>query len=304
MEKMQVSQHMGQVFKRTLRYIERMTGAEVAEFDWQDVNHRDALARELYHDTKVVIEECIPLMRDLVQPSPGGLLALAWLSRVEQISGDMLQSFACGLIPGEPVEGALQDKDAAEVFERLTQGMHLTYNARVIIAIHLLSTVFIDAPSRVAALEKVMVLPSFGVRERKLIYAWAMGLEITPDVCDNGSIELPDPPVALARVAVCAMVDLGWSGNDVVRHIITSLSDLDARYVLHGVLDLIERDTDLQATIRRQAFEVCLQQTDASLRRRVYRLAARTESKEFLQLAIKDPDYNVRRWALGLLKDK
>ena len=302
MEAVQYSHHLAQLFKRALRRLEHIEGKELSDFDWQDVNHRDILARELYHDGKISVEECAPLMRDLVQPSPGGLLAVAYLSRLGQVGGDALKGFACGLVDGEPVPDALDAKDAVEVFDSFTQGMQLTKNARMLIAVYLLSSIYFSAAGRLEALERVAVLPCFPMDERRIIFPWAFGLEKDKEI--STEVRVPEAPVALGRAAASYMVDVGFSAADVIRHITTYANDwADNRYVLNGALDLVERNgNELQQAIRRQAFEVCLQHPDASLRRRMYRLAARTESREFLQQAIKDPDSNVRHWALGMLK--
>ena len=305
MEEMQASQHLGQIFKRTLRIIARKEGKTVNEFDWQDSKHRDVLARELYHDARISVEECAPLMRELVQPSPGGLLALAWLCQLGQINPDVLLSFSCGLINGEPVPDALEEKDAVEVFERMTQGVQTGSWARCIISFYLLSTVYISAKGRKECLLRIMTLPAFKHDERRLIFAWAMGLPVEEDYTSNSEMAIPSVPPALARVAVTCMVDLGLAATEIVRHIITRINDdwEDKRYVLNGMLDLIDRDTpDLQASVRRQAFDVCLASDDPALRRRAYRIAARTESKDFLKRATKDSDASVRTWAISMLK--
>lgn len=303
MEELQISQHMDQLIRRTVRAISRNVGHAVESFDWKDVNHRDMLAREIYHDCSASPDECLPIMRELVQPSPGGMLALAWLSRIGQINGDALLSYVCGLIGGEPIPEALDVKDALEVFERLTQIQPMSSQVRRAVSFYLLSTAYVSAKARVACLERVMTLSAFIAEDRKIIYAWAMGLDVGLELSD---VPVPSVPLALARQAVASMVDLGWQSTDVIRHVISNIADWeDRRFVLNGVLDLIDSECpDLQASVRKQAFEVCLEHEDAALRRRVYRLATRTEPKEFLLRATKDPDASVRRWAIGMIKSR
>ena len=304
---MQMSQHLGQIFKRTLRIIERRQGKNVNEFDWQDASHRDVLARELYHDARISIEECAPLMRELVQPSPGGLLALAWLCRLGQINPDVLMSFSLGLICGEPFPEALDEKDAVDVFERMTQGVQLPAGVRCVISFYLLATSFISAKGRKECLARVMTLPAFMHSEREVIVQWAMGFE--PNMANVGvsaaDVSLPLVPMALSRLAVGYLVDLGYPATDCIRHIIKNIDGWeDKRYVLNGMLDLLDRSTqDIQSSTRRQAFDVCLTSDDPALRRRVYRIAARTESKDFLKQATKDSDASVRTWAVSMLKN-
>ena len=303
---MQVSQHLGQIIKRTERIVAHKTGKPVNDFDWQDATYRDVLARELYHDTKISLEECASLMRELVQPSPGGLLALSWLCRVGQINPDLLLSFSNGLLCGEPFPEALEEKDAVEVFECMTQGVQLSAGVRCIISCYLLATVFISAKGRKECLARVMTLPSFTHNERKKVVEWAMGLDVAVNASGGeASAILPSAPNALARLAVVYMVDLGCPGKDLIQHIIKHIEEWEEqRYLLNGMLDLMERDTqDLQASVRRQVFDVCLASDDPALRRRVYRIAAKTEPKDFLKRATKDSDASVRRWAISMLKN-
>lgn len=302
---MQVSQHLGQIIKRTERIVAHKVGKPSVGFDWQDSSHRDVLARELYHDTKISVEECAPLMRELVQPTPGGLLALAWLCRIGQVNPDVLESFSRGLICGEPFPDALDEKDSVDVFERMTQGVQIGSRVRCIISFYLLSTVFISAKGRKECLLRVMTLPAFKHDERRLIFSWAMGLEVEEGFADSSDASIPSVPPALVRIAVCCMVDLGVAATEVVRHIIENIEKWEEqRYVLNGMLDLIDRDTqDLQASVRRQAFDICLASDDPALRRRVYRIASRTEPKDFLKRATKDSDASVRRWAISMLKN-
>ena len=305
MEELQISQHVDQLIRRAVRAISRYEGRTVESFDWKDVRHRDMLAREIYHDTNASPDECAVLMRDLVQPSPGGMLALAWLSRIGQINGDALLNYVCGLIGGEPIPEALDVKDAVEVFERLTQIQPMSSQVRRAVSFYLLSTAYVSAKARVACLDRVMNLSAFIAEDRKIIYAWAMGLDVGLEI-PNCDVPVPGVPAALARQAVASMVDLGWQSTEVIRHVISNIADWeDRRFVLNGVLDLIDRECpDLQASVRKQAFEVCLEHEDAALRRRVYRIATRTEPKDFLLKATKDPDASVRRWAVGMIKNR
>ncbi|MBQ7568743.1 hypothetical protein IJT17_08065 [bacterium] len=260
----------------------------------------------LYHDAKISADECLPLMRELVQQSPGGLLALAWLCRLGPIRADELLEFISGLACGEPLPDALDAKDSVEVFEVLTQGMqYKTGSLRCLISCFLMANIYMSANGRKECLARVMNLPAFSHTERSWLFAWALGEKLDRDWTDD-SISIPAAPLPLARLAVGYIVDMGRSATDVVRQVI---DDIDSReeksYVLNGILDLIDRDsTDLQASMRKRAFEVCLASDDPALRRRTYRIASRTETKEFLQQATKDRDASVRTWAIAMLKGR
>ena len=271
-----------------------------------DANFVDVLARELWADKAVPSEMRLELMRGFVQASPGGLLALAWVCSNDKVDVDFLLEYAGALPFGEPEAGSLGDAECEAVVDGILRVGDLEPVSRVGVCVRLLASVFMSASGRNAALKRVLTINTFSNKEKKIVFQWAMGLNIMEDMADF-KFEVPQAPVALARAGVNCLVDSGEDAARVIRHVVTNIMCWDdSRSVLGGLLDLLGRgNADLQGslnTIRRQLLELCSSHSDASIRRRAYRMGTTLDNKDFLQKALKDSDFAVRMWAIGQLK--
>lgn len=294
-------QQLELVRRRAGRRLGRTGVGETGAYDAQML---DAMARELYVDRVVGLDIKRSVFPGLFQVSPGGLLALAWLCRDEKtskdlVSGEKLANFSRTLVCGAPLEDALNSQESVEVVESILRHGDLGKNGRAGICVRLLASTFLSTVGRSAALERIMTIPAMN-NERKTVFLWGMGLDVQAEIARGYAYEVPLAPASLARSAIMCLVACGEECSALVRHVLTDIDCWpDPQPVLQGILDVVEkRGDDMQAGVRRQALDVCVRRESAALRRRAYSLAVKTGNREFLQMALKDPDFSVRGWAL------
>ncbi|MGM9993061.1 MAG: hypothetical protein ACI376_09520 [Candidatus Bruticola sp.] len=281
---------------------------------------RDAWARELF---RARLDQNIRqrAFSQLVQVSPGGLLALAWLcsNASETITVDKIISYACELadpdtnmnLTREASLEPLDKDDSLYCCEAILSKAEVSKNDRVCLLICLLMSNCLSEEGRSAIVERSLDMRCFDNSNRRTICQWAMGLDVEKDI----SVGFLKPtqerpllaPTFLARKAITCLVGTGEDASKVIRHIVKNFTCWpDTRAILHGMLDLMvsmepqERlDLQNQGVNSLGIYELCINYGDAAVRRRAYALAAETEDYEFLRKALHDKDLGVRNWALS-----
>ncbi len=289
--------------------------ASVTEQDWID-----ALAREIFKTKKLNDSTRQKALSQLIQVSPGGILAMAWLceNAGETIMVDKIISFACELInPETEVNFAreaslepLKKEESLYCGKALVSKPELSNNDRVCLFICLLVSDYLSKEGRLALIEQSLGIRGFTADNKLTICQWALGLDVEKSV-SSGFLKQPVyAPNFLARKAVTCLAKATENAPKVLRHIVENISywSDDIMPLLHGVLDLMSlMDPEERIDLQNQKFKVqctalydlCRNYGDASVRRRAYALAAETESDEFLRSALHDDDLGVRNWALA-----
>ncbi|HXE73721.1 MAG TPA: hypothetical protein VNO81_13750 [Candidatus Nitrosotenuis sp.] len=267
-----------------------------------DARLADALAREVHEDKTIPDPVRCQALRSLVGLGPGGLLALSWLARHDQVSPDDLLDYAALLTPGAPVDQALEEREAVEVTERLMSGVELPRLARLVLSVRLLACQLFSEAGRAAVLRRLLAGPWLVASDRRTLLEWALGADLgqgqAPALAD-----LPEPPVSLLRPALVGLVQQGEEVGAVARYALANLGSWsDSRPAVQGLLDLVERHgAGLPPALRRQILDCALAQAEPALRRRAYQVGAAAEGESFLRAGLRDPDFGVRNWVLGRL---
>ncbi len=293
--------HLQTVYNRALRRLGRTGSPE--ESSEIDPELLDALARELCADRRVPDGLRREVLRELVAPTPGGLLALGWLCRNQPVEASTALNFVANLPSGEPLAEALDAREAVEALESLMRAMEASRSGRLGLVVRLLGSTLLNEAARSAALKRVVGGPWLTPGDRRTLVEWALGLDVADEIAAGFTHSIPQAPAGLARTALPCLVDQGEDLAGVVRSVVANAASwADPRPLLQGLLDLLERSgPELQPALRRQALDLCRRHKEALLRRRAYQLAANTEGPDFLQEALRDPDFGVRSWALSRL---
>ena len=296
------------------------TGTKITEQDWNDV-----YAREVLKDPALRTEVRVNILVNLVQASPGGILAMAWLCEVasNRITPDMIRNFSLELFRSDlyatkltrsASRKTLDEKECIYCLDCFMSTNGLSEDDRLAVLMCFLKCDCISEAARSKSLIYCSENHSWGLGDavNKLIL-WAIGYIGISELRGRLGFltEIPESPAFLARPAIVEYARLGKDITKLVRYIIQKLvsseekkaSLNDDRYILHAFLDLTEDNhIKLDGTI----FSICVRSNDASVRRRAYSLAAANKSfmnteegKKLFSSAMKDKDVNIRNWAVN-----
>ncbi len=285
-----------------LRRLKRNTKEPIKELDADLV---DALARELFTGKKVPENLRAVLLPQMVQLSPGGMMALSWQCQHEDVSKETVLSAVSKIPRGAPLPDALNDEEAWEVVKGIESSVDNLKYARVGVCIMLLASPYFTEAARGGVLSRLLRFGSWTVNDRRTVLAWAMGLQVSESVVGQEfSHPLPPAPMHLARNAINGLVSINEDLNRFIRNVLDGIANWEEpKYILQGVLDLVSKnDLDIIPALKKQAADICIKNADPSLRRRAYDLARTVDSENYLQMALRDPDFMVRNWALSMLK--
>jgi len=315
-----------QRFKRNAyKRLTRQSGGDNLNIEFTEQDFRDVLAREIFKSARLHDDIRRQAFCDLVQVSPGGILAMAWLCEAAGniVTVDKIKSFASEISDSDTIlnltrEASKECLDKGQCIfcaDAMLSRAELNRHERIDTVICLLISNCLSEEGRNAILEHTLEMRCFTAADRRIIYQWAMGLNVADEVARGFLKQMPASPSFLARIAIVCMVRVGEEATKVVNHILQNIDGfIDTRPILHGLLDLIEmrsRDykdrefrvgADPNIMFRQRVFELCVANENAALRRRAYTIAARTEEKNFLRQALEDKDLEVRIWALNYIK--
>ncbi len=285
-----------------LRRLKRNTKAPLKELDADLV---DALARELFIDKKVPENLRAALLPQMVQLSPGGMMALSWQCMHEDSVKDIVLSVASKMPQGDPLPNALNEEEAWAVVKGVESSVNNMKYARVGVCIMLLASPYFTESARAGVLARLLRFGSWTVNDRRTILAWAMGLQVSDKISGQEfPYPIPASPLHLARNAINGLISINEDLNRFIRNVLDGIANWEEpKYILQGVLDLVSKtDIDILPALRKQAADICIKQPDPSLRRRAYGMACSIDGEQYLQMALRDPDFMVRNWALSMMK--
>lgn len=285
-----------------LRRLKRNTNKPLTELDADLV---DALARELFINKKVSDNLRAALLPQMIQLSPGGLMALSWQCLHEDSAKDVVLSVISKMPQGDPLPNALNEDEAWEVVKGIESRVNNMKYARVGVCIMLLASPYFTEPARGGVLSRLLKFGSWTVNDRRTILAWAMGLQINDKISSQEfPCEIPGSPLHLARNAINGLTSINEDLNRFIRNVLEGIANWEEpKYILQGVLDLVSKnDLDILPALKKQAADMCIKHSDPSLRRRAYGLASAIDGEQYLQLALRDPDFMVRNWALSMIR--
>ncbi len=278
---------------------------------------RDVLAREVYEARNIGDDVRRQILSQLIQVSPGGILAFAWLcvKAGETITVERIRSFCCEIANPETVMNLTREasqeplgvKDSLFCTEAILIKQELSRSDRICAMVCLMLSNCLSEEGRSAALEHSLEVKAFNSADRRVLCQWAMGLDVSDEISKGFLYEMPLPPAFLARMAIPCLVRIGEDATKVIRHILDNIECWnDTKPILQGVLDLMEmrERSEAQNSLRLRIYELCLASPDASLRRRAYSLGAITEGVGFLHRALKDKDLGVRNWAISYVNSR
>lgn len=286
-----------------LRRLKRNTKAPLKELD---VDLVDALARELFIENKVPDNLRAALLPQMVQLSPGGMMALSWQCMNEDSTKDIVLSIASKMPQGAPLPNALNEEEAWAVVRGIESSVNNMKYARTGVCIMLLASPYFTEAARAGVLARLLRFGGWTVNDRRTILAWAMGLQVGDKISGKEfPCPIPDAPKHLARNAINGLIIINEDLNRFIRNVLDGIANWEEpKYILQGILDLVSKtDIDILPALRKQAADICIKQPDPSLRRRAYGMACSIDREHYLQLALRDPDFTVRNWALSMLKN-
>ncbi|MBQ7503054.1 hypothetical protein IJT93_10185 [bacterium] len=311
--------------RNAIKRLRRNSGGDNLDIEPTEQDYRDILAREIFKAGNLNDEIRRQAFLNLVQVSPGGILAMAWLCEEASdiITVDKIKSFASEISDSNTVlnltravsKEGLDEAQCIFCADALLSRDELSRDERIDIIICLLISNCLSEEGRNAILAHTLEMRCFTAAERRILYQWAIGMDVKSYVACGFLKTMPYPPSFLARIAIVSLVRIGDDALKIVNHILNYIDSwIDTRSILHGLLDLIEmrsRDSrerefragsDPNILFRQRVFELCVASESASLRRRAYTIAAKTEGRDFLRQALKDKDLEVRIWALNYIK--
>ena len=314
---------MDEIFNSaSLQPIKRRTGMRLrrcaqsgaqAKIPLTEQDCRDVMAREVFEARNLADDLRFQVLRQLVQVSPGGVLASAWLCVNDgaKVGLDKLREFALQLIDPQTVKNLTRDASreplakvqALYAFSALISHPDFSRLDRLCMTVCLLLSDCFSEEARSAMLERTLELRVFNSADRRILCQWGMGLDVEDEISKGFLREMPLPPTFLARKAITCLVRVGEDATKVVRHILDNIECwADTKPLLQGVLDIIEFTSqrgEAQTLPRQRIYELCIANPEASLRRRAYVLASATEGDELMRRALHDKDLGVRNWAMA-----
>lgn len=292
-----------------LRRCARTAPASAGAVQFTEQDCSDVLAREIFETRNLNDEVRRQALSQLIQVSPGGILAMSWLcfNSMKLISTENLFKFAKEISNPDTVMNLtcsasrepLEAEQCIYCAEAFLCNPDLPRADRTNLIICLLLSNCLSENGRSRVLEHVMDMRAFTTSERSTLAQWAMGLDVGSTVSQGFLGSMPLPPAFLARQGISCMVRY-QSAADVISHVMKNFDCWnDTRPLLQGILDVIENQpSDVVTLPHTSIFECCIASEDPRLRRRAYTLAEATESAEFMHRALHDSDLGVRSWAI------